>query len=172
MSDAGFDAGFDEFAVAAWPRLLRSAYLLTADHHLAEDLTQTALVRTYSHWRRVRRSDALAYTRRVLVNLNIDRIRRRHGTTEVGDTLLETLSSRPDTRVDQRDEAVRLLRHLTDRERRVVLLRHYFDLSEAEVADDLGVARGTVKSTLSRALEKLRVASGSSDRDYEEVVGQ
>jgi len=164
--------GFDEFATAAWPRLLRSAYLLTGDHHLAEDLTQTALVRTYAHWRRVRRSDALAYTRRVLVNLNIDRIRRRHGTVDVGDTLLETLPSRPDSRVDQRDEAVRLLRTLTDRERRVVVLRHYFDLSEAEVAEELDVTRGTVKSTLSRALAKLRVAAATGDRTYEEVVGQ
>jgi RNA polymerase sigma-70 factor (sigma-E family) len=165
------DDGFDEFATAAWPRLRRSAYLLTGDHHLAEDLTQTALVRTYAHWRRVRRADALAYTRRVLVNLNIDRIRRRHGTVEVGETMLETVSSRPDSRVDERDEAVRLLRTLTERERRVVVLRHYFDLSEEDVAKELGVARGTVKSTLSRALGKLRVAA-DGDRSYEEAVGQ
>ena len=164
--------GFDEFATAAWPRLRRSAYLLTGDHHLAEDLTQAALVRTYAHWRRVRRADALAYTRRVLVNLNIDRIRRRHGSVDVGDTLLEIVPSRPDNRVDERDEAVRLLRTLTDRERRIVVLRHYFDLSEAEVAHELGVARGTVKSTLSRALGKLRVAAEHGDRTYEEVVGQ
>jgi RNA polymerase sigma-70 factor (sigma-E family) len=166
------DDGFDEFATAAWPRLRRSAYLLTGDHHLAEDLTQTALVRTYAHWRRVRRADALAYTRKVLVNLNIDRIRRRHGTVDVGATLLETLPTRPDTRVDERDEAVRLLRTLTDRERRIVVLRHYFDLSEAQVARELGVARGTVKSTLSRALGKLRVVAGDDNRTYEEVVGQ
>jgi RNA polymerase sigma-70 factor (sigma-E family) len=163
--------GFDEFATAAWPRLRRSAYLLTGDHHLAEDLAQTALVRTYAHWRKVRRADALAYTRRVLVNLNIDRIRRRHGTHDVGDARLETVSSRPDNRVDERDLAVRLLRSLTDRERRIVVLRHYFDLSEAEVASELGVARGTVKSTLSRALGKMRVVA-EGDRTYEEVVGQ
>ena len=168
----GLDGRFDEFAAAAWPRLVRSAYLLTGDHHLAEDLAQTALVRTYAHWRRVRRSDALAYTRRVLVNLNIDRIRRKHGTVDVGDALLETVASRSDSRVDERDEAVRLLQTLTERERQVVVLRHYFDLSEAEVADELGVARGTVKSTLSRALGKLRVAAENGDRTYEEVVGQ
>ncbi len=172
MSQVPENDGFDEFATAAWPRLRRSAYLLTGNHHLAEDLAQTALVRTYAHWRRVRRADALAYARKVLVNLNIDRIRRRHGTVDVGDTLLENLPSRPDTRVDARDEAVRLLQTLTDRERRIVVLRHYFDLSEAEVAHELGVARGTVKSTLSRALGKLRVASGTGDRTYEEVVGQ
>ena len=163
---------FDEFATAAWPRLVRTAYLLTGDHHVAEELAQTALVRTYSHWRRVRRTDALAYARRVLVNLNIDRFRRRNGTVDVGDQLLETVPSRPDNRVDERDEAVRLLRTLTDRERRIVVLRHYFDLSEAEVAQELGVARGTVKSTLSRALGKLRVAVENGDRTYEEVVGQ
>ena len=172
MSRFAGNDGFDEFATAAWPRLRRSAYLLTGDHHLAEDLAQTALVRTYAHWRRVRRADALAYTRRVLVNLNIDRIRRKHGTFEVGDTLLETLPSRPDTRVDERDEAVRLLHTLTDRERRIVVLRHYFDLSEAEVAHELGVARGTVKSTLSRALAKLRVTAENGAPDYEEAVGQ
>jgi len=145
---------------------------LTGDHHLAEDLTQTALVRTYAHWRRVRRADALAYSRRVLVNLNIDRIRRRHGTFEVGEQLLERVPSRPDTRVDQRDEAVRLLRTLTARERQVVVLRHYFDLSEAEVAHELGVTKGTVKSTLARALAKLRVTAENGAPDYEEAVGQ
>ena len=172
MSRFSDNDGFDEFATAAWPRLRRSAYLLTGDHHLAEDLTQTALVRTYAHWRRVRRADALAYTRRVLVNLNIDRIRRRHGTFDVGDTLLETMASRPDTRVDERDEAVRLLRTLTARERQVVVLRHYFDLSEAEVAHELGVTKGTVKSTLARALAKLRVTAENGAPDYEEAVGQ
>jgi RNA polymerase sigma-70 factor (sigma-E family) len=166
------DQEFDEFASAAWPRLRRSAYLLTGDHHLAEDLAQTALARTYAHWRRVRRSDALAYARRVLVNANIDRLRRRR-MLEVGDgdhgTDLAQVAERPDGRADERDELVRLLRTLTERERRVVVLRHYFDLSEREVAEELGIAPGTVKSTLARGLAKLRV---SSDTTIEEVVGQ
>ena len=153
------DSDFDEFAVAAWPRLRRSAYLLTGDHHLAEDLAQTALARTYASWRRVRRADAHAYARRTLVNLNIDRIRRRR-ITEVGDGPIEVLPDRhrPLGNSDDRDEIVRLLKGLTEKERRVVVLRHYFDLSEAQVADELGIARGTVKSTLSRALTKLRVS--------------
>ena len=128
-------------------------------------------MRTYAHWRRVRRADALAYARRVLVNLNIDRLRRRHGSSRWG-TGPETLPSRPDTRVDDRDEPVRLLRTLTDRERRVVVLRHYFDLSESEVAAELGIAVGTVKSTVPRALAKLRVAADDGDRTHEEGVGQ
>ncbi|MFT4084592.1 MAG: SigE family RNA polymerase sigma factor [Nocardioides sp.] len=143
---------FDEFAVAAWPRLRWAAYLLCHDSHLAEDLAQATLVRTYASWHRVRRRDAYAYARKVLVNLNVDRLRRRRPevglpTADPGDHAV--------TAAD-RDEVVRLLRPLTERERRVVVLRHYFDLSEAETATELGIARGTVKSTLSRALTKLR----------------
>lgn len=163
------DAAFDEFAAAAWPRLRWSAYLLTGNHHLAEDLAQTALVRTYASWRRVRRNDALAYARRVLVNLNIDRHRRRHF-SEVGeDWLADSPAAGDDTAgTDDRDELLRLLAGLTLRERQVVVLRHYFDLSEADVAAEVGVAPGTVKSTLSRALSKLRVMAD----DYETVKGQ
>ena len=155
---------FDEFAAAAWPRLRRSAYLLTGDHHLAEDLAQTALARTYASWRRVRRADALAYARKILVNANIDRMRRRRLTEFGGPGADGLIDGRPAVGAgpeiaDERDEIVRLLADLTDRERRVVLLRHYFDMSEAEVARELRVAPGTVKSALSRALRKLRVSS-------------
>lgn len=152
---------FDGFAVVAWPRLRRSAYLITGDHHLAEDLAQAALARTYAQWRRVRRQDALAYARRVLVNLNIDRYRRRRIVEVGGDAIDHAMRQRPDaagTTTEDRDLVVRLLAGLTDRERRVVVLRHYFDLSEADVAAELGIAPGTVKSTLSRALAKLRVS--------------
>jgi RNA polymerase sigma-70 factor (sigma-E family) len=152
------DAEFDEFAVTAWPRLRRIGFLLTGDHHVAEDLAQTALVRTYSSWRRVRRHDAAAYSRRVLINLNIDRVRRNR-LTEVGDVPLDVLPvAAAQATSDDRDQIVRLLADLTDRERRVVVLRHYCDLSEADVAHELGIAAGTVKSTLSRALSKLRVS--------------
>lgn len=162
---------FDDFAVAAWPRLRRSAYLLTGDHHLAEDLAQTALARTYASWRRVRRDDALAYARKVLVNANIDRIRRRR-LREFGgpgaDGLLAAwpASGHGPEIASDRDEVVRLLAGLTDRERRVVVLRHYFDLSEAEVARELGIAPGTVKSALSRALRKLRVTAALDETTF------
>lgn len=151
---------FDEFAVAAWPRLRRSAYLLCGDGHLAEDLAQVSLERTYAAWRRVRRGDAHAYARKVLVNVNIDRLRRRRW-RETGDTALAHLADPRDGHraTDERDELVRLLLTLSERERRVVVLRHYFDLSEADVAGELGVSPGTVKSTLSRALAKLRVSA-------------
>jgi RNA polymerase sigma-70 factor (sigma-E family) len=158
-SDSGAEAEFEDFVASAWPRLRWSAYLLCGDHHLAEDLAQTALTRTYSAWPRVRRADALAYTRKVLVNLNIDRLRRRHF-REVDDTALAAMDGGPGTAPsEQRDELVRLLLELGPRERKVVVLRHYYDLSEADVAAELGWARGTVKSTLSRALSKMRVSA-------------
>jgi len=151
------DAEFDEFAVVAWPRLRRIGFLLTGDHHLAEDLAQTALVRTYASWRRVRRGDAAVYSRRVLINLNIDRMRRNR-LQEVGDGALGMLAATEDGRTEDRDQIVRLLDRLTEKERRVVVLRHYCDLSEADVAHELRIAPGTVKSTLARALQKLRVS--------------
>lgn len=152
------DAEFDEFVTSAWPRLRWTAYLLTGDHHLAEDLTQTALVKTYAVWHKVRREDALAYTRRVLVNANIDRLRRRR----LREVRVEADAPRPaDTGAEDRDQLVRLLASLTERERKVVVLRHYFDLPEADVARELGVSVGTVKSTASKALAKLRNHSGT-----------
>jgi RNA polymerase sigma-70 factor (sigma-E family) len=170
---ASGDDGFDEFAAAAWPRLRWSAYLLTGDYHLAEDLAQTALARTYAHWRRVRRQDAMAYSRKVLVNLNIDRLRRRRMVEVGGDSAEHAMDRVADGQdaeatATDRDHVVRLLSVLTDRERRVVVLRHYFDLGEAATASELGIAPGTVKSTLSRALAKLRVSEDS----LEEAVGQ
>ena len=157
MSRKDADAEFDEFVVASWSRLRWTAYMLTGDGHLAEDLAQTALVRTYASWSRVRRDDALAYARKVLVNANIDRLRRRH-ITEVSDEGLERAYPARESSTDDRDELVRLLAGLTDRERRVLVLRHYYDLPENAVAGELGISIGTVKSTASRALAKLRSA--------------
>jgi RNA polymerase sigma-70 factor (sigma-E family) len=149
------DQEFDEFVVAAWPRLHWTGLLLTGDRHLAEDLAQTALARTYVAWRRVRREDALAYARKILVNANIDRLRRRrlHEVPEVGD---RQPAAAADSSVEDRDQLLRLLGVLSTRERKVLVLRHYFDLSETVVAEELGISVGTVKSTSSRALAKLR----------------
>lgn len=157
------DAEFDEFAVTAWPRLRWAAYLLVGDDHLAEELAQTALVRTYAAWRRVRRDDALAYARRTLVNANIDRLRRRrarevaleHPDAEGAAARRGPVSG--EDAVADRDALVRLLGGLTAQERRVVVLRYVYDLTEPMVAVELGITVGTVKSTSSRALAKLRV---------------
>lgn len=152
---------FDSFASAAWPRLRWTAYLLVGDVHLAEDLAQTALVKTYASWRKVRREDAMAYSRRILVNANIDRLRRRRGVHEQTlETYVDDGSHEPtamSASVDDRDAVVRLLATLAPQERRVVILRYVYDLSEPMVAVELGISVGTLKSTTSRALAKLRV---------------
>ena len=149
------DRAFDEFALSAWPRLRHSAWLLTGDAHLAEDLAQTALVRTYAAWRRVRRDDAFSYARKVLVNANIDRLRRRPA-REVSAEGVDAVAASGTADVDDADLAVRLLVGLSAQERRVLVLRHYYDLTEPMVARELGISVGTVKSTASRALAKVR----------------
>jgi RNA polymerase sigma-70 factor (sigma-E family) len=146
---------YDEFAVAAWPRLRWTAYLLCGDEHLAEDLAQTALVKTYAAWRRVRAGEAYAFARRTLVNTNIDRLRRRR-VTEVMATGHDVVGADRVDGVDDVDLIIRVLQVLTERERRVLVLRHYWDLPEAAVASELGISVGTVKSTTSRALAKVR----------------
>jgi len=162
MSRTTADQEFDDFVAASWRRLHWTAYLLTGDSHLAEDLAQTALVRTYARWSHVRRDDALAYARKVLVNANTDRLRRRR----LREVRVEVDQPAPPvTDLEDRDELVRLLASLTARERRVVALRHYFDLSEAAVAAELGISVGTVKSTSSKALAKLRARTGTTNYD-------
>ena len=152
------DAEFDEFVTGVWRRLQWTAYLLTGERYLAEDLVQTALVKVYARWSRVRREDAFAYTRRVLVNANTDRLRRTHLREVSGTTIDQVeIGERAPDQVEQRDEIVRMLAPLTTRERRVVVLRYYCDLSESDVAEELSVSVGTVKSTTSRAIAKLRL---------------
>ena len=150
------DREFDEFAVAAWPRLRWTAYLLCGDEHLAEDLAQTTLVKTYAAWKRVRRGEAYSFARRTLVNTNIDRLRRRRFREVPAEEQHDRSGAGHTDGVDDVDLIVRLLRGLSERERRVVVLRHYWDLTEAAVAEELGISIGTVKSTASRALAKVR----------------
>ena len=156
------DAEFTAFVTEHQAELLRTAWLLVGDAHRAEELTQAALVRTYVAWPRAASGDPLAYARRVLVNLRTDTWRRRRREVLVADVPDDAApTARPgatgtaDHQAD-RDSLVRALATLTPRQRRVVVLRHLVGLSEAEVADDLGVSTGTVKSTASRALAVLR----------------
>jgi RNA polymerase sigma-70 factor (sigma-E family) len=149
---------FEEFAVAAWPRLRHAGWLLTGHDHDAEDLASTALARTYASWRRIRGGDPYAYARRCLVNAQIDRVRRSRGREVVSDTVPERPTPNGEGVTEDRAQLAQLLAILSDRERRVVVLRYYFDRSEAQVAAELDVSVGTVKSTASRALAKLRVS--------------
>lgn len=158
------DAEFSAFMAAHSGDLLRTAWLLVGDHHRAEELTQQALVRTYAAWHRAREGDPLAYTRRVLVNLRVDTWRRRRREV-LTDRLPERATPDAAARVADRDQLVRALALLTPRQRRVVVLRHLVGLPEAEVAADLGVSVGTVKSTASRGLATLRAAMNPGGDD-------
>ncbi|WP_373309833.1 SigE family RNA polymerase sigma factor [Cellulomonas chitinilytica] len=155
------DAEFTAFAAAARGELGKTAWLLTGDAHLAAELVQDALVRTYVAWPRARQTDPLAYARRVLANSRIDMWRRRRR------EVLSAPASVPDSArasesvvVEHRDELVRALARLTTRQRRVVVLRYLVGLTEREVAADLGVSVGAVKSQASRGLSLLRAHLG------------
>lgn len=163
------DDEFTAFVVAHQRDLLRTAWLLVGDAHRAEELTQQALVRTYVRWARAREAP-LPYARRVLVNLRTDAWRRRRDVpvAALPDDAFpagsSTVRGTADLQAD-RDELVRALAVLTARQRRVVVLRHLVGLTEAEVADHLGIGVGTVKSTTSRALGRLRAHLGAPDRE-------
>ena len=155
------DAEFTAFMSEHTSTLRYTAWLLVGDGERADELVQQALVRTYGAWSRAR-TDPLAYTRRVLVNLRTDTWRRHRR------EVLTAPDEMPDARVDAagpgqaeaRDRLLRALAHLTPYQRRVIVLRYLVDLSEADVAADLGVTVGTVKSTASRSLAALRTALG------------
>ena len=150
------DEEFTAFVRAASPGLGRVAWLLCGDAHQAEELVQQALVRTYVAWPRARTRDPYTYARRVLANQRIDTWRRRRREVLVDPSSVPE-SAEWAASSEDRDRLVRALSLLTARQRRVVVLRHLMDLSEREVADDLGIGVGTVKSTASRALARLRI---------------
>ena len=155
------DAEFAAFMAASMPALHRSAFLLCGDAHRADELTQHALERTYRAWPRARAGDPLAYCRRVLMNLRVDGWRRTRREVLVDP---QTLAGRDgpwtDPDLGDRDEVLRALLALPLKQRRVVVLRYLLDLSEAEVAAELDLPLGTVKSTASRALASLRADLG------------
>lgn len=151
---------FAAFVRGVSPRLLTSAWMLTGDPHVAEELVQEALARMYVNWRRIRVDNPGAYARRVLVNLNTDRWRRGRRevlTGEVPDASMGVTAG-PERRVDLALDLVQALQRLPRRERECVVLRHYLDLSEKDAAATLGVSTGTVKSSTSRGLAALRAA--------------
>ncbi|GAA2046900.1 SigE family RNA polymerase sigma factor [Catenulispora yoronensis] len=158
---AAQEDSFREFVEGSWHRLLRTAYLLTGDHGAAEDLVQTALMRTYKRWGAIERGDAPeVYVRRVMVNLNISAWRRRR--------VVEHVVAEPPERPEPggrgdyqeahavRDELWRTVLTMPPRMRTVFVLRYFEDLSEAEVAAVMGCAVGSVKSQVARGLARLR----------------
>jgi RNA polymerase sigma-70 factor (sigma-E family) len=150
------DDEFHEFVTAAWPRLLRTAFLLAGDRHTAEDLVQSALERAYVSWWRVRgANDPDAYVRRILMNEHARRFRRRlreHLVTSVPEQPTEDGSDL----LDDRTALLAALAALPHRQRQAVVLRYWEDLSESQVADAMGCSVGTVKSQASKGVAKLR----------------
>ncbi|MGW1215306.1 SigE family RNA polymerase sigma factor [Streptomyces sp. NPDC002499] len=150
---------FQEFVAARSTALFRGALVLTGNREAAEDLVQETLEKACRKWRVIASKDAPdAYVRRIMVNLANDRWRRfRRLTTtphpETGDT---AAPGDEYGQVDSRDQLVRALQQLPMRMRTVVVLRYFHDLSDGEIAADLGITPSTVRSQLARGIEKLR----------------
>ena len=143
---------FAEFVAARSGALLRTAYLLTGDHHEAEDLVQTALIKVVPRWGRLREPEP--YVRRVLVNESISRWRRRRWR----ETSVPEVHDRTITGHDVEEQLVlrQALARLAPKQRAVVVLRYFDDLTEAQTAGVLGISVGTVKSQSRDALARLR----------------
>ncbi|NUO61239.1 MAG: SigE family RNA polymerase sigma factor [Hamadaea sp.] len=150
---------FAEFVTARSARLLRVAYLLTRDWALAEDLLQSSLAKAWTAWRRIE-GDPEPYVRRILVNTYTSWWRRRwHHERPIGE-LPEQAGPDEHRGYDDRDVLARALGRLPRQQRAVLVLRYYEDLSEAQIADVLGISPGTVKSHAAKAIAKLRVDPG------------
>ncbi len=149
---------FRVFVSARSGSLLGFAHVLTGDRYTAEDVVQTALARTALGWGRVRRKDnPEAYVRRAIVTTHLNRLRRRPWREQPHEQLPERIAeASPEAEVDERDAMWQALRELPPRQRAVVVLRYYADLSETEIADALGCSAGTVKSQAAKALAHLR----------------
>lgn len=157
--NAADEADFAAFVATRSAALLSFAHVLTGDRHDAEDVVQTALAATALGWHRLRSKDnPEGYVRRAIVTTHLNRQRRRpwleRSTGEVPEP------SDPGPRgaegLDERDAMWRVLATLPPRQRAVLVLRYYEDLSEADIANVLGCSRGTVKSQAAKALERLR----------------
>ncbi|MFF2043453.1 SigE family RNA polymerase sigma factor [Kitasatospora sp. NPDC058170] len=155
MRDATPD--FEEFVAARSPRLLRMAWLLTGDPHLAEDLLQTALAKVWPRWEKIAIDRPEAYVRRVLVNSHVSWWRRRwHGELPHGDLPEPPTTADPFENWAVNQVVAAAVRALPPRQRAVVVLRYFEDLSVEETAEALGCTSGTVKSQTHRALQALR----------------
>lgn len=143
-----------------WPRLFRTAYALTGSIDVAEELVQDALVQLFVHWRKVQQADSReAYARRVVVNLATSRWRSRSRRREVlvPDAGADRSVAGFEHEVAESESLWTAIQALPPRQRAVVVLRYYEDLSERQIADVLAIAPGTVKSLGSAAMTKLRV---------------
>jgi RNA polymerase sigma-70 factor (sigma-E family) len=154
------DEQFREFMRGRWPAMVRLAYGLTGDLGHAEDVAQAAFARAYASWARVARTgDPEAYVRRIVINENNSRFRRRRVAERLVDAVPEPSGLRAADTADVLSDSealLKALRRLGPRQRAVIVLRFWMDMSEADTAAALGCSVGTVKSQASRALAALR----------------
>lgn len=161
---------FEEYAASAWPWLYRSSYLLTGNHADAEDLAQQTLLQAYRSWDRVSRADQpAAYLRRMQTNLYISQRRPQARRLELLTDAPPEPRPEPSAGPEDRMVLWPHIASLAPRQRAVIVLRYYEQLSEREIADALGCSTGNVKSTAHRALQALRAAIGPEAHDGEEA---
>ena len=170
MQDAGDE--FRGFVLHESAALLRSAWMLTGDRALAEDLLQTALAKTWPHWARISKEGLpAAYVRTVMVRTFASWSGRRWSGERPAARMPERVTEDSGfAAADERDQLLRALAELPRRQRAVVVLRYYLDLSEKQSADALGCSVGTVKTQAARGLTRLRNASisqGGKERELQ-----
>jgi RNA polymerase sigma-70 factor (sigma-E family) len=160
-------ADFDQFVAARSTALLRTAYLLTHDHGTAEDLLQTALAKAWFAWRRID-GQPEPYVRKILVNTYATWWRRKWNGELATDELPERAHPDASEATGESHDLWTAMERLPRRQRAVVVLRYFEDLTEAQTAELLGCSVGTVKSQASKALAKLRIdpALATDDTDH------
>lgn len=165
------DVDFADFVASRWTSLYRLAYLLAASPAGADDLLQTALEKAYVRWGRICQMEyPEAYVRRILVTTLVSSSRRSWLGERPTEHLPECCDDTGQIEVLDHSLLWPLVCALPDRQRAVIVLRFYEDMSEAQIAETLGCARGTVKSQTSAAKAALRRALAASG--VREVVGE
>jgi RNA polymerase sigma-70 factor (sigma-E family) len=149
------DAAYVEFVAARQDHLRRIALAVTGDWHTADDVLQTALLKLYSAWPRIRSDGSPeAYARRIIMRCDVDRRRRPWRRERPSDDLPDASAAEP-VGLEERSELFDALQSLPPQQRKVVVLRHWLGLSVRETAAELGITEGTVKSHSSRGLSAL-----------------
>jgi RNA polymerase sigma-70 factor (sigma-E family) len=163
------DEEFQAFVIGRWPRLMRTAFLLTGEQHAAEDLVQSTLEQVYVAWRKVGSADdPEAYVRRVMINAHARKHRRRlreflapkddsglaHEQPDAGDRI---------SQADDRNALLKALAQLPARQREAVVLRYWEDLTETQAAEAMGCSVGAVKSNAAKGIAKLRAIPGLAE---------
>jgi RNA polymerase sigma-70 factor (sigma-E family) len=161
-ADRDADAALEQLYAAHWRRLVRLAVLLLHDQGAAEEVVQDAFVAMHGRWRSLRDPDkALAYLRQAVVNRSRSALRHRgvverYVARQSGAVPVADAADGSSLTAHRRTAVLDALRALPTRQREVLVLRHYLELSEAEIADALGISRGSVKAHASRGSAALR----------------